>query len=80
MLFRQNSTNQIDIVISATSSPHLVIKKEEIINIKRSIYFMDLALPRDIDFKIKDMENMELYCIDDLKNIQSENDEIRVRL
>ena len=63
--------NQIDIVISATSSPHLVIKKEEIINIKRSIYFMDLALPRDIDFKIKDMENMELYCIDDLKNIQS---------
>lgn len=72
--------NQIDIVISATSSPHLVIKKEEIINIKRSIYFMDLALPRDIDFKIKDMENMELYCIDDLKNIQSENDEIRVRL
>ena len=32
---------------------------------------MDLALPRDIDFKIKELENANVYCIDDLKAIQN---------
>ena len=72
--------DKIDIVISATSSPHLVIKKEDLPNIKDPIYFMDLALPRDIDFKIKELENANVYCIDDLKAIQNKNDNERIKL
>ena len=72
--------DKIDIVISATSSPHLVIKKEDLPNIKNPIYFMDLALPRDIDFKIKELENANVYCIDDLKAIQNKNDNERIKL
>ena len=72
--------NKIDIVISATSSPHLVIRKEDMPSIKNKIYFMDLALPRDIDYNIKKLDYAEVYCIDDLKYIQHKNDEIRVQL
>ncbi|WP_455538985.1 glutamyl-tRNA reductase [Terrisporobacter sp.] len=72
--------NHIDIVISATSAPHLVIKRENLPKINSNIYFMDLALPRDIDYNINDMENIEVYCIDDLKELQDENDNIRVQL
>ena len=72
--------NKIDIVISATSSPHLVIKYEDIPIINNPICFMDLALPRDIDFKINDLEYADLYCIDDLKEIQQKNDNKRTNL
>lgn len=72
--------NKIDIVISATSSPHLVIRKEDMPSIKNKIYFMDLALPRDIDYNIKKLDYAEVYCIDDLKYIQHKNDETRVQL
>lgn len=72
--------NNIDIVISATSAPHLVIKKEDLPAINHKTYFMDLALPRDIDYSIDKLENIEVYCIDDLKELQDENDSIRIQL
>lgn len=72
--------NQIDIVISATSSPHLVIRYEDMPNINNYICFMDLALPRDVDFKINELEHADLYCIDDLKEIQHRNDDRRINL
>lgn len=72
--------NNIDIVISATSSPHLVIKYENMQITNHPIYFMDLALPRDIDYRIKELENCQVYCIDDLKEIQCANDEKRAEL
>ena len=72
--------NKIDIVISATSAPHLVIKGEDIPIITNNIYFMDLALPRDIDFKINELKHAKVYCIDDLKEIQHKNDDMRISL
>lgn len=72
--------NKIDIVISATSAPHLVIKYEDMPIINNHIYFMDLALPRDIDFKINELKHAKVYCIDDLKEIQYKNDNMRISL
>ena len=72
--------NEIDIVISATSAPHLVIKGEDMPIINNHIYFMDLALPRDIDFKIDELKYAKVYCIDDLKEIQHKNDDMRISL
>ncbi|MGN1032500.1 MAG: glutamyl-tRNA reductase [Intestinibacter sp.] len=64
----------IDIVISATSSPHLVIKYDEMPKLDKKVYMMDIALPRDIDTKLNELEYVELYDIDDLKEIQDKND------
>ena len=64
----------IDIVISATSSPHLVIKYDDMPKLDKKIYIMDIALPRDIDTKLKELDYVELYDIDDLKEIHDKND------
>ena len=64
----------IDIVISATSSPHLVIKYDDMPKLDKKIYIMDIALPRDIDTKLKELNYVELYDIDDVKEIHDKND------
>lgn len=61
--------------MTATSSPHTVIKKSEINTKKPLLYMMDLALPRDIDTKVKELEWVKLYDIDDLTKISMENEQ-----
>lgn len=64
----------IDIIVSATSSPHLVIKYDEMPKLDKKVYIMDIALPRDVDTRLKELDYVELYDIDDLKEIQDKND------
>lgn len=65
-----------DIVISVTSAPHLVLKKE---NIQEYLYndkeylFLDLAVPRDIDFEIGEIKNVTLINIDEVWDIYNNN-------
>ncbi len=67
----------VDIVISSTSSPHIVLKKEVVERIMRSrsrpLFIMDLALPRDVDPEVKVISGVSLYDLDDLKSVVSEN-------
>lgn len=70
----------VDIVMTATSSPHTVIKSSEIKSIKHSLYMMDLALPRDIDPEVTKIEGVKLYDIDDLTKISMENEQKRQEL
>ena len=67
-----------DIVISSTSAPHLVIKKKDILPLmeKRKdmpLFFIDLAVPRDIEPGIGTIKGVHLYDIDDLKRIAERN-------
>ena len=48
----------VDIVISATASQHMIIKYDELPEIQIKIFMMDIALPRDIDPKINELENI----------------------
>lgn len=77
---RYKVMNDIDIVISATSSPHMVIRYDEMPKIQKKILMMDIALPRDIDPRINKLENIEIYDIDNLKDIQDKNDNKRKEL
>ncbi len=67
-----------DIVISATSSSDYILKTEDITDIMKlrknePISLIDIAFPRDIDPKIKDIEGVFLYDMDDLQNIVDKN-------
>ncbi|MFQ5866899.1 MAG: glutamyl-tRNA reductase [bacterium] len=68
---------EADIVISATASPHLIIKREiisEIMELRRkTLVIMDLALPRDVDPEVKNVSNVILYNLDDLNSIIESN-------
>ncbi len=66
----------IDILISATSAPHLILKEQHFCTKKEMIVF-DLACPRDIDPIINSRSNIELYNIEDIENFIDINHHIR---
>lgn len=58
-----------DIVISATSAPHLILEKDKmgkILSDGKKRFFLDLAVPRDIETSIGEASNTMLYHLDDI--------------
>lgn len=61
-----------DIVVSATSSPHLVVRKEEFVPGKPMV-FLDLATPRDIDLSLAEDDRVQVINLDSLQQTAREN-------
>jgi glutamyl-tRNA reductase len=73
---------QVDIIISSTGSRDIIITKEQVRHImpgrrNRPLFFIDIAVPRDIDPEINKLNNAYVYDIDDLKGVIDENLEDR---
>jgi glutamyl-tRNA reductase len=71
-----------DIVLSSTGAPHFVIRRsdvEEVIRIRknRPMFFIDMAVPRDVDPDANQVDNVYVYDIDDLNNVIDSNLEER---
>ncbi len=69
---------QADIVVSSTASPVQVIGLEAtrraiVERRHRPIFMLDLAVPRDIDPRVGELEDVYLYTIDDLRDVIEEN-------
>ena len=62
-----------DIIMSAAASPHFILKKEDLRDIKNPLLIIDLAVPRDVDPQVKYMEGISLFCLDDLDFIIENN-------
>lgn len=75
----RNVIAQYDIVISATSSPHLIVKKDSFSPIHNMV-FLDLAAPRDIDVALAENPFITLINLDTLQTIADENQKERERL
>jgi glutamyl-tRNA reductase len=76
--------DRADIVISSTGAPHFVISKqdaEHIIRVRknRPIFFIDIAVPRDIDPAVNQIDNIFLYDIDDLQQVVDDNMAERIK-
>lgn len=69
--------NEMDCVISCTSAPHLIIEKKHINEYGKDIIIFDLAMPRDIDGKIKEFKRVKLYDIDEISSMDDENKNLR---
>jgi len=68
-----------DLVISATSAPHVIITKERLEKIELSnkdLMMVDIANPRDISEDVKDL-GVKLFNIDDLREIADYNTKLR---
>lgn len=70
--------HRADIVISSTSASSFIIKKEMVEKAIRDrknkpMFFIDIAVPRDIEPDINHLENVYLYDIDDLHVVVSAN-------
>ena len=64
----------VDVVVSSTSSPELVLDAAAVDRARRGrqLLFIDLAVPRDLDPAIHELDGCYLYDIDDLEAIVSE--------
>jgi glutamyl-tRNA reductase len=63
-----------DIIISSTGSPQYLLTREQVRGAmrrrkQRPLFLIDIAVPRDLDPQINDLDNVYLYNIDDLKEV-----------
>ena len=75
--------SEADIIISSTASQLPILGKgavERALKIRkhRPIFMVDIAVPRDIEAEVGEMDDVYLYTIDDLKDIVQENMESRL--
>jgi glutamyl-tRNA reductase len=73
-----------DIVICSTASPEPVITFEQIKTSlrkrrNRPLFFIDIAVPRDVEPRVNKLANVYVYDIDDLKGVIALNVEQRKR-
>ena len=74
----RNELYRADIVITSTAAPNFIINKELVekaIHERKNqpIFFIDIAVPRDIEPDVNDLENVYLYDIDDLQIVVAAN-------
>ncbi|MGE5554013.1 MAG: glutamyl-tRNA reductase [Betaproteobacteria bacterium] len=67
-----------DIVISSTGAPHVVLDVDLVRQAmrrrrQRPLFLIDIAVPRDIQPQVNDLENVYLYDIDDLQMVVERN-------
>ncbi len=69
---------EVDIVICSAAAPHYIIlpdKVNEAMRLRkgRPMFFIDISVPRNIDPRINDIDNVYLYDIDDLEGVVADN-------
>jgi len=68
---------EADIVISSTSAPHFIIKKNMLLEVMRErilpLFLIDLGVPRNIEKVSCLVKNVYLYDIDDLVRVREQN-------
>nr|VFK36928.1 MAG: glutamyl-tRNA reductase [Candidatus Kentron sp. SD]VFK40575.1 MAG: glutamyl-tRNA reductase [Candidatus Kentron sp. SD]VFK80218.1 MAG: glutamyl-tRNA reductase [Candidatus Kentron sp. SD] len=70
--------SEVDMVFSATASREIVLPLGEVISAigkrrRRPVYMVDIAIPRDIDPAVGELEDVYLYTVDDLGEVIEEN-------
>ena len=63
----------VDVVVSSTSSPELVVHAADVPERRRHpLFFIDIAVPRDLDPALARLDSCFLYDIDDLEAVVAE--------
>jgi glutamyl-tRNA reductase len=75
---REARLSEFDIVVCATSAPDQIVTLPATLAAMvkrrtRPLFFIDQALPRDVDPDVAKIENVFLYNLDDLAKIAEEN-------
>ena len=63
-----------DIIFTSTGSNEFILKKGDFDEVKsKDKLIVDIALPRDVDPRVGDLDFCYLYDLDDFKNLSSDN-------
>jgi glutamyl-tRNA reductase len=63
-----------DVVVTSTGAPHPIITRRDFEPLRRArryrpIFFIDIALPRDVEAAVGEIENCYLFNLDDLQQV-----------
>jgi glutamyl-tRNA reductase len=69
---------EVDILITSSGAPHYILRKEDmqrVISARRNkpMFLIDIAVPRNIEPSVNDLDNIFLYDIDDLQEVVNAN-------
>jgi glutamyl-tRNA reductase len=67
-----------DVVVGTTASPRPVVRRDDVENAMRQrrgrpIFFLDLAVPSDVDPGVRSIYNAFVYSVNDLESVAEEN-------
>jgi glutamyl-tRNA reductase len=69
---------EVDILIASSGAPHYILHKDEmqrVISARRNkpVFLIDIAVPRNIEPAVNEIDNVFLYDIDDLQEVVNAN-------
>src|SRR5579864_6888090 len=69
---------EVDILIASSGAPHYILHKEEMHRViaarrNKPMFLIDIAVPRNIEPSVNDIDNVFLYDIDDLEEVVNAN-------
>jgi glutamyl-tRNA reductase len=75
---------EVDIVIASSGAPHFIITRDDMKKVigsrrNRPMFLIDIAVPRNIEPSVNDLDNVFLYDIDDLQKVVDTNREGRMQ-
>ena len=62
-----------DVVISATSAPHSIIRKEDVVPRCGELLFFDMASPRDIDEGVERLSGVQVFTLEQIEHSARQN-------
>lgn len=77
---RYEALKDHDIIVTATSAPHLVFLSDDFKDLENPIVLLDLSLPRDIEEAVREKANVTLINMDDLQRVSEVQMERRAQL
>ncbi len=80
-----NSLAEVDIVIASSGAPHYILSKDQMKRVigtrrNRPMFLIDIAVPRNIDPAVNELDNVFLYDIDDMQKVVERNIEGRRKI
>jgi glutamyl-tRNA reductase len=64
---------EVDVILTCTGAAGFVIRREDVEGVKRDpLFFIDIAVPRDVDPRVNHVDGCYLYDIDDLEAVVAE--------
>lgn len=80
----RNEFPDVDILVSSTGAPHHVLRREQLdpvmrLRSGRPLFIIDLAVPRDIEPSVNELNDVFLYDIDSLQQIANRSVTVRQR-
>jgi glutamyl-tRNA reductase len=70
--------HEVDIIIASSGAPHYILNREDMQRVitarkNKPMFLIDIAVPRNIDPAVNDIEGVFLYDVDDLEGVVNAN-------